>query len=196
MLSESAVNIAVDYATGNSSQIDSLTEQYLLYALNDLNSSSLRQLITAKVCKCNPSSIKHGPDCHDPLENRQKEIKPKLYTDTKKRANGSGNFSDYTRQRWINDSNNNIGVIVSLFYSNKIVYAIEFAFDAIKNKLDEQITKKCELANQDYVRTAMFSYADWIGHPSVKVHYINSRMVADNKEIFVKKFHKFLMTYC
>ena len=69
--------------------------------------------------------------------------------------------------------------------------------DALKKKLETQIVKNCERKEnkQDHVRTAEFTYLQWMNHESVKVLYINEEIVKNNPDIFVGKFRDFLLSH-
>jgi hypothetical protein len=197
LMDDRYMGMCVDYALGKQVQMDPMSEWLLVRQLNDPNSSQMREAITVRMCGYSPCPGKHGYDCHD--GERNKEVKPKLYTENPKikrqyKINGSGNFSDYTRERLEKDSSENLGVICSLFYQNRIMYAIEFSFDAVKKKLEERIIKKCEEGKQKYVRSAQFSYLQWMNHESVKVLYMNTEMVRNNPKIFVRKYHKYILS--
>lgn len=195
-MDEQYMGMCVDYALGKQVQMDPMAEWLLVRQLNDPNSSQMREAITVRVCGYSPCPGKHGYDCHDGQKN--KEVKPKLYIEKKRpdKIKGKGNFSDYNRKRFVKDSEGNIDVISSAFYKNQILYAIEFSFDALKKRLETQIVKNCEERKdkQDHVRSAEFSYLDWMNHESVKVLYINTEMVRNNPQIFVRKYRDYLLS--
>ena len=64
-----------------------------------------------------------------------------------------------------------------MFVHGILHYIVEFTIDAVAHKLDSQIRKKCEEGSNQYVRSASWTYTDWIDHPSLTVHYINKDLI-------------------
>lgn len=176
MFSEQLISLATDRALGHPTQTecDLFEELYEVY-INDSNSSTLREHIVARVAGCNPLPGKLGRDAIQIGTNIEKEIKPKNYTN--KTTNGSGCFNDYTRARYVKDTNVNLPIIHGLFVHGILHYVVEFTIDAVAHKLDSQIRKKCEEGGNQYVRSASWTYTDWIDHPSLTVHYINKDLI-------------------
>lgn len=179
-LSDEMLNILVDKSLGKKTkQLDPLLEELIQFSMNDPNSSQLREAITAKVAGCISIPGKKGRDALDEKTGREKEIKPKNYTG--KATNGGGCFNDYTRARLEKDKQYGLEIIHSLFVDGRVVYVLEFDFDAIAEKLERQIIEKCEVHGNDYVRTASWYYTDWINHPSLKIHYIDFDLIDSTK---------------
>ena len=171
MFSTKLLKLAVDRSLGKPTddQGELFEELYREY-MADANSSSLREQITAAVAGCKTIPGKLGRDAID-IDGIEKEIKPKNWTG--KRTNGGGCFNDYTRKRWKKDCNVNLPIIASLFAKGMLIYVVEFTFDCIADRLDEQITRICEEQGNRYVRSCTWSYSNWIDYPMLRVHYIN-----------------------
>ena len=92
--------------------------------MEDVNSSSLREIITILVAGYDPIPGKLGRDAIDRLTGASKEAKPKSYTGTS--TNGSGCFNDYTRERYNKDIQENLDIVHSLFIGDRLAYVIEF----------------------------------------------------------------------
>jgi len=195
MFSTKLLKLACDRALGKPTkdQGELFEELYDAY-MSDSNSSSLREQITAAVAGCKSIPGKLGRDAID-VNGREKEIKPKNYTG--KRTNGGGCFNDYTRKRWQKDCNVNLPIIASLFYKGMLVYVVEFTFDTIADRLDEQITRICEEQRNRYVRSCSWTYSNWIDYPMLKVHYINKDLLKEQYQygegLVVGPFYKKLM---
>ena len=172
MFSTKLLKLAVDRSLGKptENQGELFEELYNEY-MSDPNSSSLREQITAAVAGCKTIPGKLGRDAID-INGIEKEIKPKNYTG--KRTNGGGCFNDYTRKRWEKDCNVNLPIISSLFAEGMLIYVVEFKFDAIADRLDEQIIRVCEREGNRYVRSCSWTYSNWIDNPDLVVHYINN----------------------
>ena len=172
------LKILCDRAQGKTIQkLDPLFEELIVLSMGDLNSSILREYITAAVSNHKILSGKHGRDCIDEM-GEEKEIKPKVFT--KNPTNGSGCFNDYTRNRYNKDREINLKIIHSLFVKDRLQYIVEFSFDAIADELDEQIHEKCELNKHPYVRSASWNYKNWITHDSLKFHYFDKEQIEKN----------------
>ena len=195
MFSTKLLKLAVDRALGKPSEDQGeLFEELYREYMNDSNSSSLREQITAAVAGCKTIPGKLGRDAID-IDGREKEIKPKNYTG--KRTNGGGCFNDYTRKRWERDCSVNLPIISSLFAKGMLIYVVEFTFDTIADRLDEQITRICEEQRNRYVRSCSWTYSNWIDYPMLKVHYINKDLLKEHAHygegVVVGPFYKKLM---
>jgi len=173
--------IIVDKALGKDVVADPLLLELLDVYMNDVNSSTLRELVTIEVAGYESIPGKLGRDGIDPTNNKPKEAKPKNFTG--KASNGGGCFNDYTMKRLNKDIDDDLDIVHSLFVDGKLAYIIEFNIDAIKDHLMEQIIKKCVVGKNDYVRTASWSYKYWVNHESLKLHYIDPTLVTKSKTV-------------
>ena len=196
MFSTKLLKLAVDRALGKptNNQGELFEELYKEY-MNDSNSSSLREQITAAVAGCKTIPGKLGRDAID-IDGNEKEVKPKNYTG--KRTNGGGCFNDYTRKRWEKDCNVNLPIIASLFAEGMLIYVVEFKFESIADRLDEQIIRVCEREGNRYVRSCSWTYSNWIDNPDLIVHYINKDLLKEHAHygegVVVGPFYKKLMS--
>ena len=178
MFSTKLLKLAVDRSLGKPTddQGELFEELYREY-MADANSSSLREQITAAVAGCKSIPGKLGRDAID-VNGHEKEVKPKNYTG--KRTNGGGCFNDYTRKRYEKDLNVNLPIISSLFAEGMLIYVVEFKFESIANRLDEQIVRVCEREGNRYVRSCSWTYSNWIDNPDLIVHYINKDLLKEH----------------
>ena len=195
MFSTKLLKLACDRALGKPTKDQGeLFEEIYTEYMSDPNSSSLREQITAAVAGCKTIPGKLGRDAID-INGIEKEIKPKNYTG--KRTNGGGCFNDYTRKRWEKDCNVNLPIISSLFAEGMLIYVVEFTFDTIADRLDEQITRICEEQGNRYVRSCSWTYANWIDYPMLGVHYLNKELLKEHYQygegVVVGPFYKKLM---
>lgn len=180
MFSEKLLTLAVDRALGRATETrDELFEELYDIYINDSNSSTLREHITAEVAGCDPIPGKLGRDARHKITTEEKEVKPKNYTG--KATNGGGCFNDYTRARYIKDFNANLPIIASLFIKGRLAYVIEFKFEDVAEVLNEQIYQKCEVGLNAYVRSASWSYKHWIDSPNLIVHHIDKELMRQNQ---------------
>ena len=196
MFSTKLLKLAVDRSLGKPTddQGELFEELYREY-MADANSSSLREQITAAVAGCKSLPGKLGRDAID-INGKQKEIKPKNWNG-KKRTDGSGCFNDYTRKRWEKDCSVNLPIISSLFAEGMLIYVVEFTFDTIADRLNEQIVRICEEQGNRYVRSCSWTYRNWIDYPMLKVHYINKDLLEEHYQygegVVVGPFYKKLL---
>ena len=195
MFSTKLLKLAVDRSLGKPTkdQGELFEELYNEY-MSDANSSSLREQITAAVAGCKSLPGKLGRDAID-INGREKEIKPKNFTG--KRTNGGGCFNDYTRKRYEKDLDVNLPIIASLFAEGMLIYVVEFKFESIADRLDEQIIRVCEREGNRYVRSCSWTYANWIDYPMLGVHYLNKELLKEHYQygegVVVGPFYKKLM---
>ena len=196
MFSTKLLKLAVDRSLGKPTddQGELFEELYREY-MADANSSSLREQITAAVAGCKSLPGKLGRDAID-INGREKEIKPKNFTG--KRTNGGGCFNDYTRKRYEKDLCVNLPIISSLFAEGMLIYVVEFRFETIADRLNDQIVRICEEQGNRYVRSCAWTYSNWIDNPDLVVHYINKDLLKEHAHygegVVVGPFYKKLMS--
>ena len=196
MFSTKLLKLAVDRSLGKPTddQGELFEELYREY-MADANSSSLREQITAAVAGCKSLTGKLGRDAID-INGREKEIKPKNFTG--KRTNGGGCFNDYTRKRYEKDLCVNLPIISSLFAEGMLIYVVEFKFESIASRLNDQIVRICEEQRNRYVRSCSWTYSNWIDNPDLVVHYINKDLLKEHAHygegVVVGPFYKKLMS--
>ena len=178
MFSTKLLKLAVDRSLGKRTddQGELFEELYREY-MADANSSSLREQITAAVAGCKSIPGKLGRDAID-VNGHEKEVKPKNYTG--KSTNGGGCFNDYTRKRYEKDLSVNLPIIASLFAEGMLIYVVEFKFESIASRLNDQIVRICEEQRNRYVRSCSWTYSNWIDNPDLVVHYINKDLLKEH----------------
>ena len=178
MFSTKLLKLAVDRSLGKPTKDQGeLSEERYSEYMSDANSSSLPEQITASVAGCKSIPGKLGRDAID-IDGNEKEIKPKNYTG--KRTNGGGCFNDYTRKRYEKDLYVNLPIIASLFAEGMLIYVVEFKFESIASRLNDQIVRICEEQRNRYVRSCSWTYSNWIDNPDLVVHYINKDLLKEH----------------
>jgi len=187
-LSQEVIKYATEYCLGKIKDEDIKDPMFanLMFAyLDDANSSTLREAITANMCGYTWLSEKLGADAIDDETKELKEIKPKRHT--KGRFRGAGNFSDLTPERIAQYKKESYGIISSFFIGKKIGYVIEFKMSDIIDCLEKQVIKKCIVEKNKYARSVSFDYKDWIDSPHIKLHYIDLPLLR-NANCMAKEF--------
>ena len=125
--------LKLNYSLGENSKIlelDDKTKETLLLGLldemsNDKNSSLFREGVTLGILGLKQSVHKLGYDSDEhPIE-----VKPKnLSSDSIKKFDGSGNFSDFTWKRHKKYNDDKVKMIVSGFLDGKLFAVTTFTF--------------------------------------------------------------------
>ena len=173
--------IKLKFSLGDVKSISELSEELktnlLLEILNEMscdkNSSSFREGVTLRVLGKKQSVTKLGYDSdEEPIE-----VKPKnISSNSNKRFDGSGNFSDFTWARHKKYVSDNVKMLVSGFLDGKVLFVISFNYNSpefvkeverhlIKHLPDGDITSR-------YVRSVKFNYKHFMTSDSLKIEYL------------------------
>ena len=163
--------------------LDLLTMYY-----NDLNSSTMRELVVALRAGYTPNKEKLGYNGfrQNTLtgETEQCEIKPRNYrTDstakTRSKLNGGGNFTDYSWQKFERHQKENPNMLVAGFVDGHLIYILEFSFNeqSFTSRLQEQLEKDFPDGDETnkFLRSAQFSFIHYKDAKSLKTIYTASR---------------------
>ena len=168
--------------------MDLLTTYY-----NDLNSSTMRELVVAVLSGYTPNSEKLGYNGfrHNTLTGKveQCEIKPKnVRSDStaknKPKLNGGGNFTDYSWAKFQRHQKENPNMLVAGFVDGQLIHIYEFSFNEsdFTARLKDQLEKS--FPNGDvtgsYLRSAQFTFNHFKDAPSLKTTCYVSRDILDN----------------
>jgi len=157
--------------------IDCFTDILTWYA-NDVNSSTLRELITMLKAGYNPqpSGTKLGYNGKT-SKGEPCEIKPvNIRSDSGNKLNGGGNFSDLTYERLDKYQSDNVVMLVSGFVDAYLVYILEFPFTCPEfvQRLEKQLAGRWgrgERKKGEFLRSAQFSFIHYKDCPQLKVIY-------------------------
>ena len=198
-----STNLKLKYSIGKIDEIKNLdgeTKERLLLELlgemsKDKNSSTFREGVTLGILGKNQSVTKLGYDSdEEPIE-----VKPKnISSDSNKKFDGSGNFSDFTWARHKKYQNDNVKMMVSGFLDGKVLFVISFDYNSTDfvNEIERQLTKHlpdCDVSSR-YVRSVKFSYKHFNTSDSLKIEYLSPEFkIFENK--FTKPFYSFILKY-
>jgi len=189
-LNHDTINFATDYCTGKITYIDNPLLANIIDAyIDDANSSTLREAITANVCGYKWISEKLGFDAVDESTEEFKEIKPKRHS--KGKFDGGGNFSDLTPKRIDQFKETESGMISSYFVDRRLGYVIEFSLFDIIDHIESQVYKKCVVDGNRYARSTGYNFRHWINSNKLKIHYLNLDLLKE-KKCLNKEFEKLL----
>ena len=163
--------------------LDLLTMYY-----NDLNSSTMRELVVAVVAGYEPSSEKLGYNGfrHNTLTGTTEhcEIKPRNFrTDSTsknpRKLNGGGNFTDYTWARFKKHQQENPNMLVAGFVNGRLIYIFGFSFNeqSFTSRLQEQLEQHFSAGDSKgvYQRSADFSFKHYKDAESLEIIYSVSK---------------------
>jgi len=145
---------------------------------NDVNSSTLRELITMLKAGYEPQPLgrklgyngktHHGEPC---------EIKPpNIRSDSGDKLNGGGNFSDFTYERLDKYQADNVTMLVSGFVDGRLIYILEFPFtytefvQRLREQLERQFARG-ERKKGQFLRSAQFSFKHYKNCPQLRIIY-------------------------
>ena len=163
--------------------LDLLTIYY-----NDVNSSTMRELVVAVLAGYQPILEKLGYNGFrqntptGPVE--YCEIKPvNVRTDStakkQRKLNGGGNFSDYTWARFRKHQKENPNMLVAGFVDGQLIYIFEFRFNEsdftarLRERLEHLLAKGDSTGS--YGRSVDFTFKHYKDAGSLKVIYITSK---------------------
>jgi hypothetical protein len=169
--------------------IDCFTDILTRYA-NDVNSSTLRELITMMMAgyESKVSGTKLGYNGTTSKGNPC-EVKPaNIRSGSGNKLNGGGSFNDFTYERLDKYQRDKVMMVVSGFVDARLIYVLEFPFSysefiqRIQDQLERHFSRG-ERAPGQYLRGAQFSFKNYKECSQLKVIY---------KEPNISKFRQFL----
>jgi len=174
--------------------------------INDKNSSTIREFITVTFAGYNHEEKKIGYNGfkQDTFSGKtiKCEAKPKnidTNSESKDKLKGYGNFSDYTFARLERDKQEDgLNMLVSGFIDGRLIYILEFPFSCptfakhLEERLMHRFPKGKDIPNE-YLRSASFSYREFIHCKNLKTVYItNNKELQKHQQYIVGDFYKFL----
>jgi len=164
---------------------------YILDAYaNDVNSSSLRELITLMKAGCESklSRTKLGYDGKT-TDGIPCEVKPaNIRSDSGKKLNGGGSFNDFTYERLDKYQEDNVMMLVSGFVDARLIYVLEFPFiyPEFIIRLQEQLERhfaRGERVPGQYLRGAQFSFKNYKDCPQLRIIYKDPQVTKYKKYV-------------
>ncbi len=175
--------------------LELLTKYY-----NDLNSSTMRELVVAVVAGYEPSSEKLGYNGfrHNTLtgEVEHCEIKPRNYrTDSIAKSptklNGGGNFTDYSWQKFERHKEENPNMLVAGFVNGRLIYIFGFSFNEqnFTSRLQAQLERRFPNGDRigQYLRSADFSFIHYKDVESFETIYTASKQQLIEAKPYITK---------
>lgn len=168
--------------------LDLLTTYY-----NDLNSSTMRELVVAVLSGYEPNREKLGYNGFrqntltgkvEHCEIKPKNIRSESTAKTPRKLDGGGNFTDYTWEKFERQQEENPNMLVAGFIDGRLIHVFEFSFNELSftSRLREQLKRRFpngDVSGQ-YLRSAQFTFNHYKDAESLKTIYVAS------KEILIK----------
>lgn len=167
---------------------------------NDLNSSTMRELVVALQAGYEPNLEKLGYNGfrHNTLtgEVEHCEIKPRnIRSDstakTPGKLDGGGNFTDYTWARFEKHQEENPNMLVAGFVDGHLIYIFEFSFNEpnftarLQERLEHQLSEGDSTGS--YGRSVDFTFKHYKDAESLKTIYIVSRQELIKAQPHIRK---------
>jgi len=159
--------------------LDLLTIYY-----NDLNSSTMRELVVAVLAeyKPNPEKLGYNGFRHNTLTGvvEHCEIKPRnVRAGTPRKLDGGGNFTDYSWEKFHRHQKENANMLVAGFLDGRLIHIFEFSFNeqSFTSRLREQLERRFPDGDitGEYLRSAYFSFKHYKYAGSLKTIYTAPR---------------------
>ena len=165
---------------------------------NDVNSSTLRELITTLKAGYQPQLMgtKLGYN-GTTLEGIPCEVKPvNIRSSSGNKLNGGGNFSDFTYERLDRYQEDRIIMLISGFVDAHLIYILEFPFshpefvERLRKQLERQFARGQRAPGQ-FLRSAQFSFIHYKNCPQLRLIY-KSPQLADFRQFLTSALFNFL----
>ena len=198
-MNEDLLQLIKDYTTKEHTEIDAnligkskanliaiLLDLLTMY-YNDLNSSTMRELVVAVLAGYQPSSEKLGYNGFrqntltgtiDHCEIKPVNVRSDSTAKNPRKLNGGGNFSDYTWARFGKHQEENPNMLVAGFVDGHLIYIFEFSFNEpdftarLRERLEQLLAKGDSTGS--YGRSVEFTFKHYKDTESLKVIYITS----------------------
>lgn len=163
--------------------LDLLTTYY-----NDLNSSTMRELVVAILSGYEPNREKLGYNgfrqntltgAVEHCEIKPKNIRSDSTAKTPRKLDGGGNFTDYTWEKFERHQDESPNMLIAGFIDGRLIHIFEFSFNeqSFTSRLREQLERRFpngDVSGQ-YLRSAQFTFNHYKNAESLKTIYTVSR---------------------
>lgn len=165
---------------------------------NDVNSSTLRELITMLQAGYEPQlpGMKLGHNGAT-TQGVPVEVKPvNIRSGSGNKLNGGGNFSDFTYERLDAYEADRLVMLVSGFVDGRLIYILEFPFSypEFVERLSEQLERhfsRGQRAPGQFLRSAQFSFRHYRNCPQLKIIW-SIPQLADYRHFLTAELLNFL----
>lgn len=138
---------------------------------NDLNSSTMRELVVALIARYEPNEEKLGYNGYrqntltgivEHCEIKPRNVRRDSTAKTPKKLDGGGNFTDYSWGKFERHKEENPNMLTAGFVDGQLIYILEFSFkeQSFTSRLQEQLERR--FPNGDvtgqYLRSASFTF--------------------------------------
>ena len=188
--------------------LKSMLIDLLTMYFNDLNSSTLREIVVALVSGYQPHTQKQGYNGYryDALtgETESCEIKPvNIRSDSpakrQRRLNGGGNFTDFRTERLEEHIEKNPTMLTAGFVDGRLIYVCEFKFneptflDVLRQGLSNQFASASGRPRGTFMRSADYDLRHYKDAPSLKVRcYVSKEQLVSYKKYLSRDMFKLL----
>lgn len=163
--------------------LDLLTGYY-----NDLNSSTMRELVVAVVAGYQPDSEKLGYNGFrqnvltgkvEHCEIKPRNVRSDSTAKNPRKLDGGGNFTDYSWAKFERHKKESPNMLVAGFVDGKLIHIFEFSFNeqSFTARLQEQLERRFPTGDLtgEYLRSAQFSFIHYKDAESLETIYTAPR---------------------
>lgn len=205
-MNEDLRQLIQDYATNQHSEISAslvnkskdnligmLLDLMTLY-YNDLNSSTLREMVVALLSGFTPSTEKLGYNgfrqaaltgATEYCEIKPKNVRTNSTAKTKSKLDGGGSFNDYSWQKFERHKDENPTMLVAGFINGQLIHIFQFNFNTpqLTSRLDHQLRRYFPDGDRpgSYLRSASFTFNHFKDIPELQTSCFVSKDELDEK---------------
>ncbi len=164
----------------------------LMTYFNDLNSSTMRELVVALVAGYEPNEEKLGYNGLrqntltgkvDYCEIKPRNVRRKSTAKNPAKLDGGGNFTDYSWGKCERHQEENPNMLTAGFVDGQLIYILGFSFNeqGFTSRLQEQLERRFPQGDKsgEYLRSASFTYMHYKDAESLKTIFIVPRAELD-----------------
>jgi hypothetical protein len=194
-------------------ELIALFSNLLTMYINDKNSSTIREFLTVTIAGYKHANKKLGFNGfkHNSLgEVIGAEAKPqnlqtiefenykKGLRGQPKKLNGSGNFTDYTWERFFKNQKQNLNMLFSGFIDGKLIYVFKLPYDdeLFLSKLELQLKKRFPNGDisGEYLRSANFTFTHYKESKNLsKIYSISKTELTHYQDYVNRDLYTYLM---
>ena len=182
--------------------LDLLTTYY-----NDLNSSTMRELVVAILSGYEPNREKLGYNgfrqntltgAVEHCEIKPKNIRSDSTAKTPRKLDGGGNFTDYTWEKFERHQEESPNMLVAGFIDGRLIHIFEFSFNeqSFISRLREQLEARFPSGDVigQYLRSAQFTFNHYKDAESLKIiHTAPSQELIEARGRMTGNLFRYLM---
>lgn len=207
-------NYSAEVSNKSKEKVNTLFTDLLSMYFNDLNSSTLREIVTVEIAGYQHIGTKIGYDGYKILDDNGEDThKEKEYCEAKpknliisddekknksdKKLSGQGNFTDFTWSRFNKIINDDIKMVISGFINGRLLFVLSFDFNEpefkfhLRSQLQKRFSEGKDIEGQ-FLRSATFNYKYYKNAKTLKIDYLIDN-INEYSKYLVNDFYNLLI---